>query len=186
MALKVVDQLLLARMLIALNVLTNDFESDPNGDSLPLKMKVRVTARRFKPEVLALKHGISNQLGVIIRSNDEPELQWIELWGLSNRMRPELGLPVNILMLNGRIKVHHPLPIIHLFCCLHLAHLLLLLILPIVHEQIGLLVVSSEVLQLDLWRVVHDLLGLSLEVGIVLIEELADLGDLGGRQVPAQ
>ena len=182
MALKVVDQLLLTRMLIALNVLTNDFESDPNGDSLPLKMKVRVTARCFKPEVLALKHGIPNQLGVIIRSNDEPELEWIKLWGLGNRMRPELGLAVNILMLNGRIKVHHPLPIIHLFRCLHLAHLLLiLLVLPIVHQQIGLLVVSGEVLQLDLWRVVHDLLGLGLEVGVVLVQELADLGDLRGR-----
>ena len=72
--LEVVDQLLLTRMLITLYIFTDELEPYPNRYCLPFKMKVRITARRLQPKVLALKHGISNQLGVIIGSNNEPEL----------------------------------------------------------------------------------------------------------------
>ena len=89
-------------------------------------------------------------------------------------------------MLDGGIKVHHSLPVVHLLGILHLTHLLLLLLmLPIVYQQIRLLSVR-QVLQLDLWRVVHDLLSLSLEVGVVLVQQLADLRDLRCCQIAAE
>jgi len=74
MTLEMVDQLLLTRMLITLYIFADELKPYPDGYCLPFKMKVRITARRLQPKVLALKHGISNQLGVIIGSNNEPEL----------------------------------------------------------------------------------------------------------------
>ena len=86
MALEVVEQLLLTGMLITLYIFPDEFKSYSDGHRLPFKVEVGVTARRLQPKVLALKHGIPNQLGVIIRPNDEPELQRIQLGRLSNGM----------------------------------------------------------------------------------------------------
>lgn len=167
MALKMIGELLLTRMLITLNIFANKFESYANGYCLPLEMKVGVAACCFQPKVLPLEHSIPNQLRVIVGSNDEPELQRIKFWRLCYSMRTELGLSIYIFMLYGGVKVHHSLPIIHLLGRLHL-HLMLLLVLPIVYQQIGLLGVC-QVLQLDLRRVVHDLLRLGLKIGVVLV-----------------
>lgn len=86
MALEVVDQLLLTGMLITLYIFPDEFKSYSDHHRLPFKVEVGVTARRLQPKVLALKHGIPNQLGVIIRPNNEPELQRIQLRRLSNGM----------------------------------------------------------------------------------------------------
>jgi len=89
-------------------------------------------------------------------------------------------------VLDGGIKVHHSLPVVHLLAILHLTHLLLLLLmLPIIYQQIRLLTLG-QVLQLDLWRVVHNLLSLSLEIGIVLVQQLADLRDLRCCQIATE
>ena len=89
-------------------------------------------------------------------------------------------------MLDGGIKVHHSLPVVHLLGILHLTHLLLLLLmLPIIYQQIWLLSLG-QVLQLDLWRVVHNLLSLSLEIGVVLVQQLADLRDLRCCQIATE
>ena len=86
MTLKVVGELLLTRMLITLYIFANELKPYANGYCLPFKMKVRITARRLQPKVLALKHGISHQLGDIIGPNNEPELQRIKLRRLCNSM----------------------------------------------------------------------------------------------------
>jgi len=57
--------------------------------------------------------------------------------------------------------------------------------LPIIYQQIRLLTLG-QVLQLDLWRVVHNLLSLSLEIGIVLVQQLADLRDLRCCQIATE
>jgi len=101
-------------------------------------------------------------------------------------MRTELGLAIDILVLDGGIKVHHSLPVVHLLGILHLSHLLLLLLmLPIIYKQIWLLSLR-QVLQLDLWGIVHDLLSLSLEIGVVLVQQLANLRDLRCCQIAAE
>jgi len=74
MTLEMVDQLLLTRMLITLYIFTDELKPYPNCYCLPFKVNVRITARRLQPKVLAFKHGISNQLGVIIGPNNEPQL----------------------------------------------------------------------------------------------------------------
>ena len=72
-------------------------------------------------------------------------------------------------MFDGGVKVHHPLPIVHLLTILDLVDcVLLLLLLPVVHK-LTVVLVGCQILQLDLWRVMHYMLGLRLQVRVVLI-----------------
>ena len=58
MVLKVIHDLLLARMHLGRNILSNNIKLDAVTGTLPLKMKVRITIRRLQPKVLPSRHRI--------------------------------------------------------------------------------------------------------------------------------
>ena len=173
-------------MLITLNVFTNKFKPNSYRDSLPFEMMVWIIACCLQPEILPLEHRVSDKLRVVIWSNYKSELQWVQFGCLCDGMRSQLGLPIYVFMFNRGVEVHHPLPIIHLLAVLHLVDcVLLLLLLPIIN-QLAIVLVGCQVLQLNLWRIVHYLLSLCLQVRIVLIQELANLRNLRSCQITTE
>ena len=79
---------------------------------LPPKMKVWVLICCFLPKLRSLLHGILDKSRIISRKHCVPQLKGIG-WGcLRDGLHPGLSLIIDILKLDGFVKIYHSLTII--------------------------------------------------------------------------
>lgn len=92
--LEVVDELLLARVHIGLDLFAVMLELDAVAGRLPAEVIVRVAARRLDPEVRAFRHGLLNQSRIVACLTEIAKLVGVQRRRLLHCLRPRLGLSV--------------------------------------------------------------------------------------------